>query len=78
MATGQCALQLNRNTVKTLLDELRAAKEVIKVWHSIFSEYICSPSAAPAEAWEVYNRKSPEMQKINAAIAKAESLYSAN
>lgn len=42
-----------------LLAALRKAKEVIKAWHG-------------EGGWEFYDLHSPEMQPINAAIAKAE------
>lgn len=42
-----------------LLAALRRAKETIRVWHG-------------PNAWDIYDRVSPEMVAINAAIAKAE------
>ena len=42
-----------------LLAALMTAKEVIRVWHG-------------PNAWEIYDRVSPEMKAINAALAKAE------
>ena len=44
---------------RELLAALKEAAAVIKVWHG------------PA-AWDIYYRASPEMKRINAAIAKAE------
>lgn len=41
-----------------LLTELREAVEVIHSWHG-------------PEAWEIYAEHSPEMKRINAAIARA-------
>jgi transposase len=43
-----------------LLAALKEAKEVIHTWHG-------------KEAWEIHNEHSPEMQRINSAIAKAEA-----
>ncbi len=42
-----------------MLEALRMAKETIRVWHG-------------PNAWDIYDRASPEMKAINSAIAKAE------
>ena len=42
-----------------LLEALKKAKDVIRVWHGPI-------------AWDIYDRASPEMTEINAAIANAE------
>jgi len=42
-----------------MLEALKAAKETIRVWHG-------------PNAWDIYDRSSPEMKAINEAIAKAE------
>lgn len=42
-----------------LLDALKTAKETIRAWHG-------------PNAWEIYDRASPEMKVINAALLKAE------
>lgn len=42
-----------------MLEALKAAKDAIRAWHG-------------SNAWEIYDRSSPEMKAINAAIAKAE------
>lgn len=41
-----------------MLEALEKAKETIRAWHG-------------PVAWEIYDRASPEMKMINAAIAKA-------
>lgn len=41
-----------------LLEALKTAKETIRLWHGPVS-------------WDIYDRASPEMKAINAAIAKA-------
>lgn len=41
-----------------LLEALKNAKDIIRIWHG-------------PNAWEVYERSSPEMRNINDAIAKA-------
>jgi hypothetical protein len=57
---------------RNLLVALKSAKEVIKTWHGIYTDCMCAPTVEPAKAWEVYDRESPEMQQINAAIGEAE------
>lgn len=42
-----------------LLEALKTAKETIRVWHG-------------PNAWDIYDRASPEMKVINSAISKAE------
>ena len=42
-----------------LLEALKAARETIRAWHG-------------PNAWDIYDRASPEMKAINSAIAKAE------
>lgn len=42
-----------------LLEALKTAKETIRAWHG-------------PNAWDIYDRASPEMKAINSAIAKAE------
>lgn len=42
-----------------MLEALKTAKETIRAWHG-------------PNAWEIYDRVSPEMRVINEAIAKAE------
>lgn len=42
-----------------LLDALKEAKEIIRCWHG-------------EVAWDIYDKASPEMKRINAAIQKAE------
>ena len=41
-----------------LLEALEEAKSIIRTWHG-------------EEAWDIYDLASPEMKRINAAIAKA-------
>jgi hypothetical protein len=43
-----------------LLTALKSAKECIAIWHG-------------SQAWDIYDRRSPEMILINTAIAKAEA-----
>lgn len=42
-----------------MLEALKTAKETIRAWHG-------------PNAWDIYDRVSPEMRLINEAIAKAE------
>lgn len=42
-----------------MLEALKTAKETIRAWHG-------------PNAWDIYDRVSPEMRVINEAIAKAE------
>lgn len=42
-----------------VLAALKEARDIIRIWHG--------PSG-----WEIYDRQSPEMQRINAAIARGE------
>lgn len=42
-----------------MLEALKTAKDTIRAWHG-------------PNDWEIYDRSSPEMKAINAAIAKAE------
>jgi CheY-like chemotaxis protein len=75
MTNEERAARLDRIAAETkLLDALMSAKDVIKTWHRIYAERICSPAVTPARAWEVYDRESPEMQKINAVIAEGQLL----
>ena len=41
-----------------LLEALKEAVAIIEIWHG-------------PQAWDIYNKASPEMKRINAAIAKA-------
>lgn len=43
-----------------LLEELKEARELIRIWHG-------------DDCFDIYDRKSPEMKRINAAISKAEA-----
>lgn len=56
--------------VDELIDGLLFAKEQIKGWHEM-GDRIGGQSQREAERmWEIYNRVSPEMQRINALIKK--------
>ena len=48
-----------------MLKALIEAKELIRIWQKGVDE------EADKHNWEIYNRKSPEMQRINKASAKA-------
>lgn len=50
-------------TCGELLEALESAKQVIRVWHDMGTK-------GEESLWQIY-QQSPEMQKINAAIAKA-------
>lgn len=45
--------------VEELLEALKDAKKTIRAWHG-------------EVAWDIYDSHSPEMKRLNAAIAKAE------
>ena len=47
------------NEMPELLQALKKAKETIRAWHG-------------PNAWDIYDRASPEMKAIKSAIAKAE------
>lgn len=47
------------NNHEALIAALREAIEIIKIWHG-------------PEAWDIYNEHSPEMIRINEALASAE------
>jgi hypothetical protein len=51
-----------------LLEALKAAHLVIRNWYCLSSEYVGSPTEEGM--WNLY-QASPEMQRINAAIARA-------
>ena len=51
---------INSSIVPELLTALIKAKTTIKEWHG-------------KDGWEIYDRCSPEMKRINAAIAKAQA-----
>jgi hypothetical protein len=42
-----------------VLAALKEARDVIRIWHG-------------TTGWEIYDRQSPEMQRINAAIARGQ------
>lgn len=48
-----------------LLEELKRAVQMIRVWHGM------GMGPTEAQAWELY-QASPEMQQINAAIARTD------
>ena len=45
---------------------LKEAKELIKIWHNM--------GANGKVMWDIYDKQSPEMQRINKTIDKATSL----
>ncbi len=49
-----------------LLPALQQAKALIRTWHGMGL-----PEVDEGAAWEIYASSSPEMQRLNAAIAKA-------
>ncbi len=56
--------EANGRLIAELLAALKGAVETIAVWHSF--------GHADIVAWDIYREHAPEMQAINAAIAKAE------
>jgi protein-tyrosine-phosphatase len=62
------------NTHQRLVEALKSAKETIRIWHDLRAEQVSTPKAAIQRAWEIYEKNSPEMQIINAALKAAGAL----